>query len=124
MFFCLMRRRPPRSTRTDTLFPYTTLFRSRQDAAEEARAAVEHRRHDDAAEDQQDRLDEDDAKTDQQGEPEPHASLEQFGADKLAANLGEAGGFGMRVGPGSGSGVWSRRLSRRRHVRSLLSYLP
>src|SRR3546814_20883939 len=28
MFFFLMRRRPPRSTRTDTLFPYTTLFRS------------------------------------------------------------------------------------------------
>src|SRR3546814_20419129 len=29
-FFCffLMIRRPPRSTRTDTLFPYTTLFRS------------------------------------------------------------------------------------------------
>src|SRR3546814_6984258 len=25
---CLMRRRPPRATRTDTLFPYTTLFRS------------------------------------------------------------------------------------------------
>src|SRR3546814_8641169 len=25
-----MMRRPPRSTRTDTLFPYTTLFRSRQ----------------------------------------------------------------------------------------------
>src|SRR3546814_19127444 len=24
--------RPPRSTRTDTLFPYTTLFRSREDA--------------------------------------------------------------------------------------------
>src|SRR3546814_21154739 len=24
----LMKRRPPRSTRTDTLFPYTTLFRS------------------------------------------------------------------------------------------------
>src|SRR3546814_11441681 len=29
-FFFLMIRRPPRSTRTDTLFPYTTLFRSRQ----------------------------------------------------------------------------------------------
>src|SRR3546814_3326494 len=30
--FFLMIRRPPRSTRTDTLFPYTTLFRSdRQD---------------------------------------------------------------------------------------------
>src|SRR3546814_8043739 len=26
-----MIRRPPRLTRTDTLFPYTTLFRSRQD---------------------------------------------------------------------------------------------
>src|SRR3546814_6913920 len=26
-----MIRRPPRSTRTDTLFPYTTLFRSRSD---------------------------------------------------------------------------------------------
>src|SRR3546814_11528636 len=28
-FFFLMILRPPRSTRTDTLFPYTTLFRSR-----------------------------------------------------------------------------------------------
>src|SRR3546814_7164656 len=28
-FFFLMIRRPPRSTRTDTLVPYTTLFRSR-----------------------------------------------------------------------------------------------
>src|SRR3546814_2379016 len=28
MFFFLMLRRPPRSTRTDTLLPYTTLFRS------------------------------------------------------------------------------------------------
>src|SRR3546814_7954738 len=27
-FFFLMIRRPPKSTRTDTLFPYTTLFRS------------------------------------------------------------------------------------------------
>src|SRR3546814_13800218 len=27
-FFFLMIPRPPRSTRTDTLFPYTTLFRS------------------------------------------------------------------------------------------------
>src|SRR3546814_17581019 len=29
MVFFLMIRRPPRSTRTDTLFPYTTLFRSK-----------------------------------------------------------------------------------------------
>src|SRR3546814_10474006 len=28
LFFFLMIRRPPRSTRIDTLFPYTTLFRS------------------------------------------------------------------------------------------------
>src|SRR3546814_12763813 len=32
-----MIRRPPRSTRTDTLFPYTTLFRSRH------RAVIQHR---------------------------------------------------------------------------------
>src|SRR3546814_4582498 len=31
VFFFLMIRRPPRSTRTDTLFPYTTLFRSVDD---------------------------------------------------------------------------------------------
>src|SRR3546814_17448871 len=29
-----MRRRPPRSTRTDTLFPYTTLFRSDEEDPE------------------------------------------------------------------------------------------
>src|SRR3546814_7962196 len=32
LFFLLMIRRPPRSTRTDTLFPYTTLFRSDYDS--------------------------------------------------------------------------------------------
>src|SRR3546814_13039026 len=32
LFFFLMILRPPRSTRTDTLFPYTTLFRSRRAA--------------------------------------------------------------------------------------------
>src|SRR3546814_17544957 len=31
LFFFLMIRRPPRSTRTDTLFPYTTLFRSQDE---------------------------------------------------------------------------------------------
>src|SRR3546814_5953678 len=35
-----MIRRPPRSTRTDTLFPYTTLFRSHQD--EECRSHHAH----------------------------------------------------------------------------------
>src|SRR3546814_8299506 len=38
MFFFLMIRRPPRSTRTDTLFPYTTLFRSRRKGKETRRA--------------------------------------------------------------------------------------
>src|SRR3546814_15260524 len=33
MFFFLMRRQPPRSTRTDHRFPYTTLFRSEEGAA-------------------------------------------------------------------------------------------
>src|SRR3546814_14036895 len=31
LLFVVMIRRPPRSTRTDTLFPYTTLFRSLPD---------------------------------------------------------------------------------------------
>src|SRR3546814_20044751 len=34
IFFFLMILRPPRSTRTDTLFPYTTLFRSGIDVVE------------------------------------------------------------------------------------------
>src|SRR3546814_13690025 len=48
-FFFLMLRRPPRSTRTDTLFPYTTLFRSHaadgiadQQRQEEVRPEDEH----------------------------------------------------------------------------------
>src|SRR3546814_19841505 len=36
LFFFLMIRRPPRSTRTDTLFPYTTLFRSGRRSARRA----------------------------------------------------------------------------------------
>src|SRR3546814_3321351 len=35
-----MIRRPPRSTRTDTLFPYTTLFRSRRHEAGDAGAVL------------------------------------------------------------------------------------
>src|SRR3546814_12937197 len=46
VFFFLMIRRPPRSTRTDTLFPYTTLFRSDLEHAAPAEAvrvgAAEH----------------------------------------------------------------------------------
>src|SRR3546814_19771956 len=35
-----MKRRPPRSTRTDTLFPYTTRFRSVEDAVAVAQAGA------------------------------------------------------------------------------------
>src|SRR3546814_3595282 len=35
-----MIRRPPRSTRTDTLFPYTTLFRSGQDHTQPGREGI------------------------------------------------------------------------------------
>src|SRR3546814_12431882 len=38
--FFLMIRRPPRSTRTDTLFPYTTLFRSPPRVASSVRSAM------------------------------------------------------------------------------------
>src|SRR3546814_2009513 len=45
-----MIRRPPRSTRTDTLFPYTTLFRSRPQLGRSANFPVHDRlrggRHD------------------------------------------------------------------------------
>src|SRR3546814_5610617 len=40
----LMRRRPPRSTRTDTLFPYTTLFRSVPGEEIEVAGRASHRR--------------------------------------------------------------------------------
>src|SRR3546814_18530186 len=41
-----MIRRPPRSTRTDTLFPYTTLFRSEGNRADDrSRRAGQHRRN-------------------------------------------------------------------------------
>src|SRR3546814_9279027 len=47
--FFLMIRRPPRSTRTDTLFPYTTLFRSHADGLEvvldDAAQLGDQRRH-------------------------------------------------------------------------------
>src|SRR3546814_1688293 len=42
LFFFLMIRRPPRSTRTDTLFPYTTLFRSLHQAGEGEDSFVHH----------------------------------------------------------------------------------
>src|SRR3546814_11643859 len=43
-FFFLMIRRPPRSTRTDTLFPYTTLFRSPDQYRDQLRLLPRRRR--------------------------------------------------------------------------------
>src|SRR3546814_14259314 len=48
IFFLLMIRRPPRSTRTDTLIPYTPLFRSQHRRArhdDRSRAHGRHRHH-------------------------------------------------------------------------------
>src|SRR3546814_17030250 len=44
-FFLLMIRRPPRSTRTDTLFPYTTLFRSQPGRAGDRPPPAQHPAH-------------------------------------------------------------------------------
>src|SRR3546814_15098584 len=43
--FFLMIRRPPRSTRTDTLFPYTTLFRSSKEDLKRGIAHVSWKSH-------------------------------------------------------------------------------
>src|SRR3546814_5002846 len=55
-----MIRRPPRSTRTDTLFPYTTLFRSRRERGDADDADGKQRQGDPEAARQDD----------DQGEPE------------------------------------------------------
>src|SRR3546814_6208733 len=44
-----MIRRPPRSTRTDTLFPYTTLFRSAAPASEERRPVRRRKEYQESA---------------------------------------------------------------------------
>src|SRR3546814_1131712 len=41
LVFFLMIRRPPRATRTDTLFPYTTLFRSEDNGAYRSAALIQ-----------------------------------------------------------------------------------
>src|SRR3546814_14574374 len=47
-FFFLLIRRPPRSTRTDTLFPYTTLFRSKAPASTEFNSGLQAERREGA----------------------------------------------------------------------------
>src|SRR3546814_7403442 len=74
LFVFLMIRRPPRSTRTDTLFPYTTLFRSRA----LARLAV--------GEDESRRL-LDDAVNRRKPQPRPLADV--LGGEEGLENLGQ-----------------------------------
>src|SRR3546814_15138370 len=76
-FFFLMKRRPPSTTRTDTLFPYTTLFRSIDLAATQ--------RRDDAG--QRLNLTDDDI-------VDGHALTRQHAAKKIAGR-----GFGERRDP-------------------------
>src|SRR3546814_20112722 len=75
-FFFLMIRRPPRSTRTDTLFPYTTLFRSSDRKSEQsarARAANQSPYYrDDIARDHR---------------PDQHLLARLFGADRKSTRL-------------------------------------
>src|SRR3546814_3500969 len=80
MFFFLMIRLPPSSTRTDTLFPYTTLFRSRPALATAERddlaghgAGADHRCHRATAQDG-DRDDEDLTAGDVPARSEEHTS--------------------------------------------------
>src|SRR3546814_4294389 len=67
-FFFLMIRRPPRSTRTDTLFPYTTLFRSEHHRA--LPHIVEHQRRQHEAQPRQ---------PDRRPPEMPHVGIERFG---------------------------------------------
>src|SRR3546814_10176991 len=100
VFFFLMIRRPPRSTRTDTLFPYTTLFRSARarGAPGGFRAAILH-----PAADPRRRLD---------LHVEMRAAAMARFAELLepgAALLAQARGVGARTRP-AGSSRLSRRL--------------
>src|SRR3546814_14445161 len=72
-----MIRRPPRSTRTDTLFPYTTLFRSPQ--ANTVECQVDYRGDADRLEDRHVRMRETPANLDRNcyRSPEDQGALEQ-----------------------------------------------
>src|SRR3546814_2006803 len=87
-----MIRRPPRSTLTDTLFPYTTLFRSRLAPVDADAAATAHREHGVTAGHER-----------QQVIPAPHALLVDrqhhlaSGVDELHRHRGAAGGGDVRI---------------------------
>src|SRR3546814_10774610 len=74
-----MRRRPPRSTRTDTLFPYTTLFRSQ---------VHQDRRHaDDCGIGRRERQPLDHPVGDRGNAERNHAATEEAGCQQSAAEI-------------------------------------
>src|SRR3546814_14472748 len=76
-----MIRRPPRSTRTDTLFPYTTLFRSKAHAKQFRKARRGERRGRTAGS----------KPTDHVGKPQPKAKAGKPAAKTPAARKPGAG---------------------------------
>src|SRR3546814_20061958 len=98
-----MIRRPPRSTRTDTLFPYTTLFRSGQRRGDRLAAVVGQRAAADAAHAAVAR-----ARADRRERPARHAAgLDRVpraadAAGRLAAAAGALAGAAPGARPGSG----------------------
>src|SRR3546814_15552892 len=89
--FFLMIRRPPRSTRTDTLFPYTTLFR------------FAHRRHEDVG------LAPEDALGHARGAARVE-DVEVVGAPLNVGPLGAGGGEGVLVPDGARQEIGARAV--------------
>src|SRR3546814_3752019 len=79
-FFFLMIRLPPRSTRTDTLFPYTTLFRSceRQLMQAETAARDELRERDEA---------QINGEVDERRQQHPHRFVQQIRSEEHTSEL-------------------------------------
>src|SRR3546814_7766671 len=100
-----MIRRPPRSTRTDTLFPYTTLFRSAADARQHHLARALAERND----------------ADHRGDPDDDAEHGEEGAQAVRLHraqrhdegLGETIGDGTQRSPPGDGPVALLRLARR-----------
>src|SRR3546814_14091629 len=100
-----MKRRPPRSTRTDTLFPYTTLFRSGVGAADHA-VRIALRDIEDLAR----------ARLRQVGERREHAVIRLIGRD-LGILRPSAIGIGIEIVAGLDALVHSVRSEERRVVK-------
>src|SRR3546814_5935655 len=91
-----MIRRPPRSTRTDTLFPYTTLFRSRLQLLHEAGLAVDE---------QSIGLDTLERGQEQQSERLAHRDKGSTACDPPGSAARGAQGIALILGPAAGLGI-------------------